>query len=529
MFQKNNGRKLSFATSFASAAVAGLIAIAGSSARAQEKIAGEYLVKYKTNSFSTMFSLKSTPALQVMDHNTAGQIMKIKVNPAQEAFALAQVLRNPNVEYVVPNIRLRAFLHSQSEVGALVKLQDQYANKVTRVEEAWAIAGNKGSKNVLVAVIDTGVDYGHESLKTQMVSGYDFVQNDSDPMDITGKANPGHGTHCAGSVGGNGVVEGGIQGASAEVSIMPLRFLNEEGGGDLNNGIKAIDLAIKNGAKVISASWGATVPQAQAQPLIDAVQRASDAGVIMVMAAANDGRNNDTTDVFPTNAQTDNSISVSASGPNDEKPSWSNYGRANVHIAAPGLDILSTIPGNKYMRLSGTSMATPLVAGIVAFLKAQDPSLSGREIRALMQLTGAKAQIEVACNCRVDMLAATETILAKKLFISPAAATMKSGDTKQFFGTYAKGSVSFEVADTNIGEIDSTGKFTAKAEGETSVTVTDSSGATSTSLAIRVGNSTGGGGPGNPPGGGGGGNCPLGDQMMCDIICGIAPELPFCQ
>lgn len=527
MFQKNNGSKLSFASSFVSAAAIGLIALAGSSAQAQEKIAGEYLVKYKTNSFATMLSLKSTPALQVMDHNTDGQIMKIKVNPAQEAYALAQLLRNSNVEYIVPNIRLRAFLHSQSEVGALVTLQEQYANKITRVEEAWAKAGNKGSKKVVVAVIDTGVDYRHDALKTQAVPGYDFAQNDSDPMDFTSAQNPGHGTHCAGSVGANGLVEGGIQGASGEVSIMPIRFLDEKGGGDLNNGIKSIDHAIKNGASVISASWGATVPRAQAQPLIDAVQRASDAGVIMVMAAANDGRNNDTTEVFPTNAQFDNTISVSASGPKDEKPSWSNYGRANVHIAAPGLDIISTIPNNKYTRLSGTSMATPLVAGVVAFLKAQDPSLSGREIRALMQLTGAKAQIEVACNCRVDMLTATETVLAKKLFISPAAATMKTGDTKQFFGTYAKGSVSFEVADTNVGEIDSSGKFTAKADGETTVTVTDASGATSTSLGIRVANIPGGGGPGNPPGGGG--DCPLGDQMMCDIICGIAPELPFCQ
>ncbi len=519
MFQRNNGSKFGFAH----VVVAGAILMAATVGQAQERIAGEYLVKYKTNSFAAMLSLKGTPALKVMDHNQFGQIMKVKVNPAQEVTALASILRNPNVEYVVPNIKVHSFLKSAVDVGTMVKLQDQYANTKTRVYEAWAKAGNKGSKNVKVALIDTGADYNHESLKTQMVPGYDFAQNDSDPMDVTSAQNPGHGTHCAGSIGGNGLIENGIVGANGDVSIMPLRFLDERGSGDLNNGIKAIDYAIKNGAQIISASWGATVPRSQAQPLVDAVQRASDAGVIMVMAAANDGKNNDKTEVFPTNAQFDNTISVSASGPNDEKPQWSNYGRATVHVAAPGLDIISTLPGNKYGKLSGTSMATPLVSGIVAFLKAQDPTLTGAQIRALLQLTGAKAQIEVACNCRVDMLAATEVVLAKKMFVTPAAGTLKVGESKQFGAAYANGALSYAVSNAAIADIDATGKLTAKAEGETTVTVKDASGATSTSLNIYVSNSAG---PDDP---GGGGSCPLGDDMLCQIICGIAPELPFCQ
>ncbi len=521
MFQRNNGRKFGLAQ----LVIASAIAISASVSEAQEKIAGEYLVKYKTNSFATMLSLRSTAAIQIMDHNKFGQLVKVQVNPALEVQALASLLRNPNVDYVVPNIRVHSFLKSSEvfDVKAFAKLQDQYANSKTRVEEAWAKAGNKGSKAVTVALIDTGADYNHPSLKTQMVPGYDFVQNDSDPMDITSpQANPGHGTHCAGSLGGNGLVDGGIQGASGDVSIMPLRFLDEKGSGDLNNGIKAIDYAISKGVQVISASWGAKVPRSQAQPLIDAVQRASDAGIVMVMAAANDGKNNDSVDFFPTNADFANTISVAASGPNDEKPQWSNYGRGSVHIASPGLDIISTLPGNKYGKLSGTSMATPLVAGIVAFLKAQDATLTGAEIRALLQLTGAQAKIEVACNCRVDMMAATEVVLAKKMFVVPAAATLKVGETKQFSAKFATGAMTFAVADTAVGEIDAAGKFTAKANGETTVTATDAAGATSTSLAIRVGAT----GPTEPPDGG---TCPIGDQLLCDIICGISPELPFCQ
>lgn len=511
-------------------AIVSVIAITSSNASAQEKIPGEYLVKYKTNSFSTMMSLQSTPALKIMDHHQIGQIMKVKLTPAQEVVALASIMRDPNVEYVVPNIKLRTMLHSvkSTDLSALAP-QDQWANKITKVEEAWAKAGNRGSRNVKVAVIDTGVDYTHPSLKANMITGYDFRDNDADPMDLTGLQNPGHGTHCAGSVGGS-AIDGGVAGGSADVSIMPLRFLGADGSGDLNNGIKAIDHAIAQGAHIISASWGATIPRAQAQPMIDAVKRASDAGVIMIMAAANDGRNNDKTDVFPTNADFENTISVAASDQNDKKASFSNFGLSTVHVAAPGVDIISTLPKGKYGKLSGTSMATPLVSGIAAFLKAQDPSLTGAQIRAILQHTGAKTQIEVACNCRVDMLAATEAIMAKKMFITPAAASLQAGESRQFSATYAKGALTFKVADPNIGEIDATGKFTAKADGQTTVTVTDASGAVSTSLPIRVGKTGGGGGGGGGPGGPGEpGECPLGDPALCQIMCGIMPDAPWCS
>lgn len=519
-------------------AIVSTVVIASSSAMAQEKIPGEYLVKYKTNAFATMTSLKSTPAIKIMDHHEMGHYMKVKISEAREATALASLLKDPNVEYVVPNIKLHSLLYSSKSIDlSAAATQDQWANRTTKVEEAWARAGNKGSRNVKVALIDTGVDYSHESLKGNPVQGYDFRNNDADPMDETSFQNPGHGTHCAGSIGGNGMT-GGISGANNEVSIMPLRFLGSDGSGDLDNGIKAIDYAITNGADVISASWGAAVPRSQAQPLIDAVKRASDAGVIMVMAAANDGKNNDNVDYFPTNAQFANTISVAASDTSDKKASFSNYGVGSVHVAAPGVDILSTLPKNKYGKLSGTSMATPLVSGIVAFLKAQDPTLTGGQIRAILQHTGAKAQIEVACNCRVDMLAATEAVLGRKMMIAPAAATMAVGDIELFSAIYGSGNLKFSVANSSVGDIDQTGRFTAKAEGQTTVSVTDGTGATSTSMAVRVvkqrsaqnpGTPGNPGNPGNPGDPGEGGDCPLGDASICEIICAISPDMPWCN
>ncbi|HRK08966.1 MAG TPA: S8 family serine peptidase [Pseudobdellovibrionaceae bacterium] len=514
----------------------GAVAMAGSlasaTAGAQERIPGEYLVKYKDASFTKMLSIQSTPSLKVMDQNENAQIMKVRVNGAIETRALAQLLSNPNVEYVVPNIKLRSYFmrgQVQEIPRALARLQDQYSLKKTNAEAAWAKAGNKGSKKIIVAVIDTGVDYQHDSLRPNMMVGYDFRENDADPMDKTSAQNPGHGTHCAGAVGASGLVDGGMYGLSPEVTIMPIRFLGEDGSGDLNNGIKSIDYAIQKGAHIISASWGAAVPRSQAQPLIEAVKRASDAGVTFIAAAANDGKNNDKTDVFPANAIFDNTISVAASDENDGKPSWSNYGKGTVHVAAPGNNIISTLPKNKYGKLSGTSMATPLVSGLAAFLKAQDNSLTGADLRAVMQHTGAKVNIDVACNCRVDALGAVETVLNQKMFVVPAAATMKAGDKQQFGAKYAKGALTYSVANTAIGDIDANGVFTAKADGETTVTVRDSSGQSSTSLAIRVGASSGGSNPGDPGDPGNGGECPLGDPMLCQIMCGIMPDAPWCQ
>jgi thermitase len=489
-------------------------------------VPGEYLVKYKDNQFTASTSLRSIAGVRVISHNSFGHLFKVKVSPADEVGSLARIMKDPNVAYVVPNI----LLHAYEAPVSVEALKDQWALKKIHATEAWTRAGNRGSRNVTVAVIDTGADYNHESLKQNMIPGYDFKNNTTDPMDQTAPGgNPGHGTHCSGIIGATGLADGGVIGISPEVSIMPLRFLDENGSGDLDSGIKAIDYAIQKHVQIISASWGASVATAQAQPLIDAVKRADDAGIIFVMAAANDGKDNDTTDVYPVNAGYPNTIAVAASGQGDEKPSWSNYGKKNVHVASPGDAIMSTLPGNKYGNLSGTSMATPLVSGLVAFLKAQDPSLTGSQTRALLQLTGVKANIQTACNCRVDALAAVDTVLTHKMFIAPAAATLQVGETMQFAPKNANGSVSFQVADASVGSIAPSGLFTASKTGTTSITVKDSAGQTSTSLDIRVLDKNTAPPPGGGGGGGGADKCPLGDQSICDQICQIEPTLPFCK
>jgi len=478
-------------------------------------VAAEYIVKLK--------DFRAETALQgvaIIDSHDSGSLLKVETGKAEsrdaEARKLAALMNDPNVEYVVENFKLKAFT-APFDAEAL---REQWAITKVNAEAAWRRAGNRGSRNVIVAVIDTGTDYRHESLAANSVAGYDFKDNDADPMDLTGAQNPGHGTHCSGILGGTGTADNGIIGLSPEVSMMPLRFLGADGSGDLMAGIKAIDYAIEKGAKVISASWGATVPRAQAQPLVDAVERADKAGVIFVAAAANDGKNNDVTEVYPANSGFANTITVAASGPQDEKPSWSNFGKATVHVAAPGLNIMSTLPGNKYGNLSGTSMATPLVSGLVAFLKAQDATLTGAQIRAILQQSGAQVQIETACNCRVDADAATAMVLNKAMTIVPSAATVKPNETVKFDVLNGSAPFQFAVADTSLATIAADGTLTGKAVGTTKVNVTDSRGVTVQSLDVNIKE---GGGGSNP-----GGECPLQDPLMCQLMCMIDPTLPWC-
>ncbi len=483
--------------------------------------AGEFLVKYKNEKAvnNIVFMQNESNGLQVRSMHKPGRLLKVSINEFQKVRVLAEILRDSNVEYVVPNFKIKAFSTPVDFMG----LKEQYALAKVNAPQAWAKAGNKGKKTVTVAVIDTGIDYNHSALAPNMVSGIDYRDNDNDPMDLTGAQNPGHGTHCAGIIGATGLVDGGIQGISPEVQMMPIRFLGADGSGDLDNGIKSIDYAIEKGVQVISASWGAAVPTAQAQPLIEAVKRADAAGIIFVAAAANDGKNNDNTAMYPTNANTPNMIAVAASNSSDAKPSWSNYGKAMVSIAAPGDAIMSTLPSNKYGNLSGTSMATPLVAGLVAFLKAQDPTLTGAEIRSLMQSTGAKVQIETACNCRIDALASVTTLLDKQSWIVPAAATVAVDATQQFAMKNSSGAVKFESSDANIATITEEGLLTGKVQGTVTIKATDASGRSVSSLDINVGK-TESSNPGTP----GEGECPLGDPMLCQIMCGIMPELPWC-
>ncbi len=262
--------------------------------------------------------------------------------------------------------------------------------------KAWT--KTKGSQEVVVAVLDSGVDYTHPDLVSNMwtrtdnipqytddeigtfndLQGFDVNAEVSDPMDDNG-----HGTHCAGIIGAEGNNNEGIAGINWNVQIMPLKFMGRGGFGTTANAIEAINYAIDRKQKgvnvrVISASWGST---SKSKALEDAIRAAGEQGILFVAAAGNATTNNDNRPHYPSNYDLPNVISVAATDKNDNLASFSNFGAKTVHIAAPGKDILSTWLNADYRDASGTSMATPYVAGVAALVLSMEPDLSVAELR----------------------------------------------------------------------------------------------------------------------------------------------------
>jgi thermitase len=365
------------------------------------------------NCFAAEFILKLKPdsdALSLNDfniltfaYNSAAQLYKVDLSQSQ----FINLSLNKNVQYLVPNIKIQIKDFSRPET--LVAPQKQWNLEKVNAAQAWALAGNKGSRKIVVAVIDSGVDANHPDLKGNVLPGFNFVDNTTNATDEFG-----HGTHCAGVIGATGSTNGGVLGVSPEVSILPVRFLSKTGLGDLYTGIQAIDYAIEKKVDIISASWGAQISKPELIVVLrEAAERADKAGIMLVTAAGNLNRNNDIVDVYPANSNTSSILSVAGTDQNDVKMKISNYGSKNVHTAAPGVDIVSTSLNGKYKVMTGTSMATPLVAGLAAFLKAQRPNLTAAEIRKIILENGAPAQVEDLCHCRIDAEAATKYILSK--------------------------------------------------------------------------------------------------------------------
>jgi subtilisin family serine protease len=204
-----------------------------------------------------------------------------------------------------------------------------------------------------------------------------------------------HGTHVAGVIGAlhDGV---GIAGVMPKVSIMAVKFTDEKGRGDLERGLKGINYAIKNNAKIMSNSWGNRI---YSKLLEDAIKEANDKGIVFVAAAGNFGaNNNDESPIYPASYKVDNVISVGAFCAQDYPSAFSCFGPNSVHVSAPGTNILSTIPGGAYAVLSGTSQATPFVSGIVGLALALNPKMTPLEIKTAIIQTSVRTEKLIGKN-----------------------------------------------------------------------------------------------------------------------------------
>nr|WP_240512040.1 S8 family peptidase [Paludifilum halophilum] len=330
-----------------------------------EYIPGEIIVKFKPE----VPKLKASAAHHAIDAQVKSkneeigfQVVKVKDRSVEDA--LKQYRNNPNVEYAEPNI----VFHTAAQPND-PDFSKQWGLEKVKAPAAWDVT--TGSGNVKVAIVDTGVDYGHEDLSGKVEKGGDYIENDGDPMDENG-----HGTHCAGIAAAttdNGV---GIAGMAPDVTIYAVRVLDANGSGSLQSVADGIIDAADAGAEVISLSLGAS---RGAQTLENAVNYAHDKGSAVVAAAGNNGSSSPS---YP--AYYDNALAVGATDSNDNKASFSNYGRW-VDVAAPGVDIYSTYIGGGYQSLSGTSMATPHVAGLAGLLASQGKN--NTQIRSTIENT----------------------------------------------------------------------------------------------------------------------------------------------
>jgi len=402
-----------------------------------EFVEGEVLVKFKpTISTQAVEALVADIGAQTVHVFSEIGVYKMKLAEQMSVKDGVKTFKDsPNVAYAEPNYIYHTFKEpSDPDFKKLWGMhntgQTNGANDADiDASEAWDV--ETGSDSVLIGVIDTGVDYKHEDLadnvwtnpgedawsnplnpntgngqdddgngKVDDWKGWNFISETNDAMDDNR-----HGSHCAGTIGAVGGNNKGVVGVNWKVKILPLKFLSAQGSGSTSDAVEAILYAVQMDVDILSNSWGGG---GYSQALEDAIKAANEAGILFVVAAGNDGVNTDTSPTYPACYDLPNIISVAASDHKDNRALWngngggggcgftcnsggtslpgSNYGAKTVDLAAPGKDIYSTVPGG-YETLSGTSMATPHVAGAAGLVLARFPAMTHLQLKQKLMST----------------------------------------------------------------------------------------------------------------------------------------------
>lgn len=311
------------------------------------------------------------------------------------------------------------------------KLNDTYRKNLWGLQKikafsAWKIS--KGSAGVVVAVIDTGVDYNHEDIAENIWKnekeipnngidddgngymddyfGWDFFAGKNDPMDDNG-----HGTEMAGAIAAVGNNKKGIAGVAWKTQIMTLKTFSAAGQGSSDKLAAAVKYAADNGAKIINASWSSKIIE---DPVLEAAVDYAYAKGVFVVAAAGNG-NNDASLYSPGNMK--NVFAVGAADKKDKKTPFSNWGE-RVDLMAPGVEIRTTKMGNAYSTTNGTSVAAAYVSASAALLFAYDATVSNEEIKNILQKTARKKKnskgVYSAGAGRLDVFSALRYVIKEK-------------------------------------------------------------------------------------------------------------------
>ena len=383
-------------------------------------VQGEVIVKYKNQAtpIEKQSALNKVNSLSIKQRNTDLNEDVVKISSVETVQdTVSKLKQDKNVEFAQPNYIYTAKDFSDEPLSSyqwgMVNNGQNIANSIgtsgvdINLENAWNIT--KGDSQVVVGVVDTGIDINHPDLKDRIwvnpdvqadknqypndVNGWDFYNNDNIVFNPTDGDD--HGTHVAGIIAAS-LNNIGVSGVAPNVKIMPLKFMGPNEG-TTSDAIRAIQYAESKGVKILNFSWGGTDYDSA---LKDAI---SNSGCLVIASAGNDGTNNDTAPDYPASYKLDNIISVAAIDNKGTLADFSNYGPNTVSVAAPGVDILSTVPKGfngysyrtAYEYYSGTSMAAPFVTGIAALLYSDgihDPLTIKQDIlkssKPLSSLTG---------------------------------------------------------------------------------------------------------------------------------------------
>jgi thermitase len=345
---------------------AAILAAAGFAQERDEIIPGQALVQFKPGALLSAVMTATGLGAQIENVNDSIHWMTLRL-PDNLTFSRARSLlrSKPAVLNVQPNGYWTAIFTPNDPLFG-----QQFHHAIIQAPQAWDIS--QGSSNVTVAIIDTGVDLSHPDLAAKIVPGFDFFNNDPDPSDDNG-----HGTHVAGIAAAstnNGIA---VAGVSFDCRIMPVKVLSAGGGGTWDAVANGITFAADNGAHVINLSLGgySDVPAVRS-----AINYAWNRGLLICAGAGND---NVSTLFYP--AAYPNAIAVGSTDPNDSKSSFSNFGPW-VDVAAPGSGILSTTLGGGTGSSSGTSMSSPVAAGVAALIRSFTVGLStNAEMRGALE------------------------------------------------------------------------------------------------------------------------------------------------
>lgn len=374
----------------------------------EEYVPGELLIGFKGDVAKAGISaLHQQVGAQVLRQFSITPASHVKL-PKRVSMAQAakQYLAHPSVAYVEPNYIVRPVATLPNDP----RYAELWGMERIRAPEAWDIT--QGSHEIVVGVIDTGIFTAHQDLAANIAPGsYDFANNTADQQD-----RDGHGTHVAGTIGAVGNNGIGVAGVNWQVKLIGLKFLDPYG--DTADAIRAVEYAATNTAlkiKITNNSWGGG---GYSQGLYDAIKAAGETyGQLFIAAAGNDGLDNDEEPHYPSSYDLPNIIAVAAIDSNGMLADFSCYGLESVDIAAPGVDILSTVPGGAGDQYdgtySGTSMACPHVAGAAALLWSLNPDYSYEVIRdALLESVELNPNLDgvVATGGELDLFAAVAAL-----------------------------------------------------------------------------------------------------------------------